>query len=433
MGFLRRDVPVGHPDFGKAVPCSCRLEKKGRAHTLRRLGGLDALADKTFESFTADPAGLSPSQVTSLKLAYKRAYSYAKQPAGWLLLQGTYGCGKSHLAAAIANQQIAQRQPVLFVSVPDLLDHLRATYAPRSEVSYDERFEQVRTAPLVILDDLGAESRTPWAQEKLYQIFNYRYVRQLPTVVTTNAELENLDPRIRSRLVDQSLTTTAIITAPDYRSRAAWGASDMSNLHLYTHMTFDTFDLRPDLPAEHHANLRKAYQTARRYAEALGTIYKPSRELDAPQAPPPPEDTRSWLVFLGSYGCGKTHLAAAIAHHFQAPDHPVIFVTVPDLLDHLRATYAPTSSIGYDKRFNQIRTTPLLILDDLGTESATPWAREKLFQLINYRYIARAPTVFTTAVKLEDQEPRIVSRLLDRRRCEIIGITAPSYRGGPAR
>ncbi len=429
-----RDVPVGHPDFGKAFPCVCQLNRRAssREIELRRMGGLDALDDQTFDTFAPKPAGLTRSQAFSLNFAYERALKYAEHPQGWLLLQGTYGCGKSHLAAAIANRQIEMGESVLFVSVPDLLDHLRATYSPTSNTTYDERFEQIRNHHLVILDDLGAESPTPWAQEKIYQIFNFRYVRQLPTVITTNADLDRIDPRIRSRLVDRHLTLGIMITAPDYRRvESGPGYSEVSSLHLYSHMTFDSFDLRPNLKYEERNNLRMVYETALAYAEVLDRVYKPSREyVSHLEDVRPPENLRSWLMFTGLYGCGKTHLAAAIANHFQSPDHPVIFVTVPDLLDHLRATYAPSSAVGYDKRFQRIRNAPLLILDDLGTESATSWAREKLLQLINFRYIAQMPTVFTTSIKLEKLDERILSRLRDKRCCEILGINVPSYRGG---
>ncbi len=57
-------------------------------------------------------------------------------------------------------------------------------------------------------------------------------------------------------------------------------------------------------------------------------------------------------------------------------------MVVPDLLDHLRATFSPSSTVSLDRRFEEVRTTPLLILDDLGTQSATPWAREKLYQIV---------------------------------------------------
>ncbi|MBC7260880.1 MAG: ATP-binding protein, partial [Chloroflexi bacterium] len=105
-----------------------------------------------------------------------------------------------------------------------------------------------------------------------------------------------------------------------------------------------------------------------------------------------------------------------------------IFVVVPDLLDHLRATFAPGSSVGFDRRFEEIRRAPLLILDDLGTHSATPWAQEKLFQLFDYRYNARLPTVITMTRDVE-LDPRLKTRILDISRCQVWEITAPNYRG----
>jgi DNA replication protein DnaC len=101
--------------------------------------------------------------------------------------------------------------------VPDLLDHLRATFNPSSSVSYDRRFDEIRTAPLLILDDLGGQSSSPWAKEKLHQLFNYRYNAELPTVITVAVDmLESLDERLRVRLLDERLCTICAITAPAF-------------------------------------------------------------------------------------------------------------------------------------------------------------------------------------------------------------------------
>ena len=77
-----------------------------------------------------------------------------------------------------------------------LLDHLRGAYSPNSATTYDQRFDQIRNHPLLILDDLGTESATAWAKEKLYQLFNHRYNARLPTVITTSREIDDLDPRL---------------------------------------------------------------------------------------------------------------------------------------------------------------------------------------------------------------------------------------------
>jgi DNA replication protein DnaC len=108
---------------------------------------------------------------------------------------------------------------VLFTIIPDLLDHLRATFGPQSTVAYDERFELVRNVPLLILDDLGTESATPWAREKLYQLINHRYNERLATVITTNLKPEAIEPRIYSRLCDPDCGVLVTIKAQDYRRR----------------------------------------------------------------------------------------------------------------------------------------------------------------------------------------------------------------------
>jgi len=86
-------------------------------------------------------------------------------------------------------------------------------------VTYDEVFEKVKTSPLLILDDLGTESSTPWAQEKLYQTLNYRYNSRLPTVITVAGFLESIEGRLSSRLMDPKLSNVIPISAPDYRSQ----------------------------------------------------------------------------------------------------------------------------------------------------------------------------------------------------------------------
>jgi DNA replication protein DnaC len=410
-GYLVKDVPAGDPDFGRLYPCTCKqrdLERK-QAVRLRQVSNLQYLDYMTFETFLPGGRALNPEQGDNLRRAYEAALNYARQPQGWLLFRGGYGCGKTHLAAAIANYRLDRRQPALFVVVPDLLDHLRGAYSPTSAVSYDQRFEEIRDHPLLILDDLGTESHTSWADEKLFQIFNYRYNARLSTVITTNFELEEIEIRIRSRLTSTDLVHMVSILAPDYRASGIDpNQSELSSLGLHVEKTFYAFDPdRDDVDTETRDNLRRVSQVAYDFAE----------------------NPRGWLVLTGAYGCGKTHLAAAIANHQLASRHTALFVVVPDLLDHLRSTFNPQSPISYDKLFEQVRRAPFLVLDDLGTESATAWAKEKLYQLFNYRYNAGLPTVITTAQEIENIDPRLRSRMLDRSRCQIWLIRAPAYRG----
>ena len=406
LGYVRYDLRVDHPDFGKLFRCpNNRFVDPERREKLRKLGNLDAFTDKTFDTFKVDMPMLSATQRQSLEMGLNVARSYAVNPDGWLLLEGTYGCGKTHLAAAVGNARLDFEDAVLFITTPDLLDHLRNTYGPSSDIAYDEMFDRLKTAPLLILDDLGVENPSGWAQEKLFQLLNFRHSRRMPTIITTNADLESLDPRIRSRLLDDSVIRRVRITAPDYRTPVQSQNDQLSNLALYQEMTFETFDTLTGVTPEHKQNLERALAIARSYAE----------------------QPQGWLLLLGGYGSGKTHLAAAIANYQQERGNQVLFVTVPDLLDYLRFTFSPGSTGSFDRRFQTVRNAPLLILDDVGTESATAWAKEKLFQLINHRYVAQLPTVLTTSKALEELDERLQSRLLDQRRCARFAITAPAY------
>ena len=111
---------------------------------------------------------------------------------------------------------------MFFAFVPDLLDHLRTTFSPNSPITSDELFEQIKTVPVLILDDLGAESSTFWVDEKLYQIVVYRNEMLLPTIITTSlglSDFDSLNPRLASRLMDSMVVEWIRIDAPDYRGQ----------------------------------------------------------------------------------------------------------------------------------------------------------------------------------------------------------------------
>lgn len=410
-GFLIDDLPVGHPDYGRPVPCRCKLDERRsrrRSH-FRDVHKLAALARFTFETFNTSLLDLPPNKRDSLVNAYDAAHEFALKPDGWLLFTGTYGCGKTHLAAAIANHRIENDQSAVFVVVPDLLDHLRSTFGPSSEASYDELFDEVRNTAVLVLDDLGTQVASPWTQEKMFQILNDRYNRKLPTVFTTNQRLEDLDQRLRSRLQDQYLVKNIPILATDYRAGENVRQGDLSTLRFHSSQTFETFEVqRRNSSAHVNSNLRRVKEAAEAFAL----------------------NGSGWLVLLGASGAGKTHLAAAISNALRVERRDeVMFVVVPDLLDYLRAAFSPQSPVPYDRRFDELKRTPMLVLDDLGTESATPWAKEKLFQLLNFRYTALLPTVITSSIAEDKLEPWLRTRINDAIHCQVLTIETASYRG----
>ena len=389
------------PRFGRAEPCACVLREGDdeRRARLERISNLGALTRFTFDTLTGERLGD----------AVNVARRYAAEPEGWLVLTGPSGSGKTHLAAAIANARIAEGAPALFMVVPDLLDHLRAGYsAAEEEWTYERLFEHVRTAPLLILDDIDAASPTDWAREKLFQLVNARYNASLPTVFTCRALPGSLDERLATRLQDPLLTRAlALEPAGEQRYRQVGG---MTPKRLES-MTFGNFRL-PTGRDDESESLRAAAQVAARFAD----------------------EPEGWLVLQGTNGCGKTHLACALAGRALRDGRNVFFAVVPDLLDHLRARYAPEAGAPpHDDLFDEVRNAELLVLDDLGAQATSSWALEKLYQIANYRTSTGLATIVTTDLGMDELKtayPRIATRILDPRMGTVITILAPAYRLG---
>lgn len=407
-GFVYPRLVSGAIDYSRVVPCRCirkDLERSSLAR-LQRYSNLGSLTRFTFDNLVSQGRNGDPQNQAMFLRAHQSAVTFAGNPQGWLVFMGPSGCGKTHLAAAVANYCISNAHPVFFISVFELMDHLRSAFSPNSDISYDELFERVQEAPLLVLDDLGARSTTSWAQEKLFQILNHRFNNQLPTVMTVVAGMgiEDLDERWCTRLTDPGLSQIHLL---EEKKAPIFDYSGSLGLELLASMTFENFDpKRVNLPLEQRQNLDSAFRLAQSFAEA-------------------PD---GWLVFQGTNGCGKTHLAAAIANYNLRAGRPVSVIIAPDFLDHLRSTYSPDSKITYDDFFEKVKRAPFLILDDFGEHSSTPWAQEKLYQLINYRYNTRMPTVVTTCCSLEEIETRISSRMADPRLSLVFNITAPDYR-----
>lgn len=215
-GYLRLDVQPGHSQFGKAIVCACTqsIQKERHQQRLIDMSGIVRYAryrDATFDTFNK--------RALCVRSAYANAKSFADDPDGWLVLLGGRGCGKTHLLVSAAKARLAAGDTVFVQTVPDLLDQLRSAFDPHAKTVYNILFEQMRTAEILFLDDYGAENSTPWAIEKLFQMLNYRYNAMLPTFITSNnIGMENIDPRIKSRLTDGELVTMVnMLGAKDYR------------------------------------------------------------------------------------------------------------------------------------------------------------------------------------------------------------------------
>ncbi len=172
-----------------------------------------------------------------------------------LLLIGPPGVGKTHLAVGIIHYLIEDKNlSCIFYDFRELLNEIRSTYNPNSQLTERAVIKPLLDAELLVLDELGAEKTTDWVRDILMFILNHRYNHVKPTIITTNypdsndengtredqsetgaghsykdhkyARGETLEDRIgvrlRSRLYEMCHTLT--LTGPDYRRSQESGA-----------------------------------------------------------------------------------------------------------------------------------------------------------------------------------------------------------------
>jgi len=208
-GFcIVNNLPPDHPQAGHLIPCACTRAQWANAIQVTLSPTLQRM---TFEAFKVNDDNRD---------AFNHAYKFAQNPWGqecfFLTMIGPNRIGKTHLAAAIINALLAHGEPAYFENVPALLDDLRSGY---QDDSFHDRLRQVKTAQVLVLDDIGAESaggsKVPyavtWAHDKLYQIIDHRVINELPTVMTTNLTPDKLPQRIASRLWDQHLSIVVAV------------------------------------------------------------------------------------------------------------------------------------------------------------------------------------------------------------------------------
>jgi len=153
----------------------------------------------------------------------------------------------------------------------------------------------------------------------------------------------------------------------------------------FLNRTFETFQVND-------VN-KHAYRVAKDYADNFALMLPKKSPNVIIQ---PPEKEPNGLFFTGSYGTGKTHLAAAIANKLLREGVPVICMTMIDLLARIKQTYDRSDEATEADIMRIYEEVPLLVIDDIGSEQPTEWGATTIYAIINARYEAYMPIVVTT-------------------------------------
>ena len=215
MGWVQLDVPFGHEMFGRAVRCRCRLERDQdeRDHLMLKYCQLPiGTEDRTFEKYDCKLGS---------REAYEAALAVANGELLWLVLNADVDRGKTHLAIAICRHWLSKGKVARYVHITFLLDELREGFDDK-ERPFEQRFSHFKNVPLLAIDDLGTQKPTLFANEKLQALIDYRYINQLPLVVTVNKALDDLpgddEGRIASRFKRMKFSKIVLIESPEYRT-----------------------------------------------------------------------------------------------------------------------------------------------------------------------------------------------------------------------
>ena len=196
----------------RAVPRTLgqALAEAQRGQTYRWLGRdwqEPALAEKTFATFQRN---LQPQ-------AFEQALAFASDPQGTLALYGSYGVGKTHLLAAIANRRQAADRPCLFASAVSLFDAIGERIG--QDQPYHDLLKRAIGAPLLLLDDLDKPKPSEFRQEIFYQIIDGRRKTGRPLAISCNCSPLQLERYVggaaRSRLMMQLIPVE--MSGPDVR------------------------------------------------------------------------------------------------------------------------------------------------------------------------------------------------------------------------
>ncbi|PLR98102.1 primosomal protein DnaI [Bacillus sp. T33-2] len=135
---------------------------------------------------------IDPGRLKAIKAAkdFVKNYSPGAKQKG-LYLFGPFGTGKSHLLGALANELAKKQVSSLLVYVPEFFREMKSAIGDHT---VSEKLEIIKKAPVLMLDDIGAETMSGWGRDEvLGTVLQFRMMENLPTFFTSNFDLTGLE------------------------------------------------------------------------------------------------------------------------------------------------------------------------------------------------------------------------------------------------
>jgi DNA replication protein DnaC len=222
FGKTRWVQPVCQCEADKQAEDIKKAEDKLKESDLKRTFSIHDLGarfnDSKFTNFV-----VREGSEKCFKLAQKYVQEFDEWEGESLMFWGEPGNGKSHLATAVANELTEKGKRVVFISMPDLLEKIKATFNRDNKETEADIMRGLQLCDLLIIDDIGAEKVSDWVQEVIFRIVDGRYKKMKPIMATSNLEPKELAERIGKRAYDRLIEISQPIKneATSYRREKA--------------------------------------------------------------------------------------------------------------------------------------------------------------------------------------------------------------------
>ena len=223
----------------EAATCACR-RKSALEQSLRRAGLPQRYAEASLGNYSAS-ASLAARVGHAAASRFVEAWPLTPFPG--LLLTGTVGTGKTHLAVAILRTLVLERGATgRFADFGSLLKQLRSSYGENANLDEAEILRPVLACDVLALDEIGAQKPSDWVSDVIEHVLNTRYNENRTTLITTNLPFrepagarfaaenratplqlgESLGDRVGMRMFSrlQEMCQVVEMNGADYRARA---------------------------------------------------------------------------------------------------------------------------------------------------------------------------------------------------------------------
>jgi DNA replication protein DnaC len=206
---------------------------------MKRAGLIGRLEDCTFENFISRDDFVDAIDIKERVKNYIQALLAGKlKDKNWLVMAGTVGTGKTHLAAALVREALVAGKEAYFRSWTEYLQRIQASWDRRDDEQAEREsdiLDELNKGWLVVIDDIDKRRSSEWVKESLYSFLNTRHLNKLPTVITLNTRLQDTDPLASGRLALHDILGGAVLDrtiesmaayiefdAASYRSKKKW-------------------------------------------------------------------------------------------------------------------------------------------------------------------------------------------------------------------